>query len=166
MRVKYPNKKEFADLMDQNKRIIYKVAMLYTHNQEDKKDLYQDICYQLWRSRSTYRQEASFTTWMYRAAINTAISQMRKKKEVIIPVESFQEHVDESDSFEKDEQIQFLFKAISLLNKIDKAIILLWLEEKSYEEIADILGISKSNVSVKLVRIKKHLAQTMKASEK
>lgn len=160
------DKTEFADLLEQNKGIIHKVSILYTSNTADKEDLYQDICFQLCRSYNTYRKEAQFTTWMYRVAINTAVSQVRKKKNIVIPVEEFQEKEDDSGSSEKDEQIQLLFKAIALLSKIDKAIILLWLEEKKYEEIADILGISKSNVSVKLVRIKESLSKIMGGFEK
>lgn len=162
MRIKHPNKKEFTVLLEQNRGIIHKVAMLYTHNKEDREDLYQDIYYQLWRSIGTYKQEAKFSTWMYRVAINTAISQVRKKKEPLVPIEQIREPEDDASNADKEEQIQILFKAISQLNKIDKAIILLWLEEKSYEEIAEILGISKSNVSVKLVRIKQNLSERMK----
>ena len=164
--MKHPHKKEFSILLDQNKGIIHKVAMLYTHNKEDREDLYQDIYYQLWRSQGTYRQEARFSTWMYRVAINTAISQVRKKKEIVVPVESFRELVDEVGNPDKEEQVQILFKAISRLNTIDKALILLWLEEKSYEEIADVLGISKSNVSVKLVRIRQQLSEFIKGPER
>jgi RNA polymerase sigma-70 factor (ECF subfamily) len=166
MRIKYPNKKEFTVLLEQNTGIIHKVAMLYTHNKEDREDLYQDIYYQLWRSQGTYRQEAKFSTWMYRVAINTAISHIRKKKKLVVPIEHFQEPADDAGNADKEEQIQILFKAISQLNKIDKAIILLWLEEKSHEEIVDILGISKSNVSVKLVRIKQNLTERMKGSKR
>ncbi len=166
MRIKHPDKKAFTVLLEKNKGIIHKVAMLYTHNKEDREDLYQDIYYQLWRSQGSYRQEAKFSTWMYRVAINTAISQIRKKKELVVPVQHFQDQLDDAGNSEKEEQIHLLFKSISELNKIDRAIILLWLEEKSYEEIAEVLGISKSNVSVKLVRIRKHLSELMKGSEK
>jgi RNA polymerase sigma-70 factor (ECF subfamily) len=166
MRIKYPDKKEFTILLEQNKGIIHKVAMLYAHNKEDREDLYQDIYYQLWRSHGTYRQEARFSTWMYRVAINTAISQIRKRKELLVPEEGFKDQPDDAGNSDKDEQIQLLTKAISQLNKIDKAIILLWLEEKSYEEIADILGISKSNVSVKLVRIRQQLSELIKGPER
>jgi RNA polymerase sigma-70 factor (ECF subfamily) len=166
MKKKSYDKKEFAYLLEQNKRIIHKVSILYTNNKEDKEDLFQEICLQLWRSYSSYREEALFSTWMYRVAINTAVSQVRKRKNMVIPVEKFQEKEDDTYCYEKDEKIQLLYKAIALLNKIDKAIILLWLEEKKYEEISDILGISKSNVSIKLVRIKQNLSEIMKGLEK
>jgi len=159
------DKKEFTSLLEKNMGIIHKVSMLYSGNQADKDDLFQDICFQLWQSKSSYRKEAKFSTWMYRVAINTAVSQLRKRKSIVIPVEEFQDQQDDTDESDKDERIKLLFKAISQLNKIDKAIIFLWLEEKKYEEIADVLGISKSNVSVKLVRIKQHLSEIMKGFE-
>jgi len=166
MKKKKLDKAEFAELLERNKGIIHKVSIVYTNNSADKEDLFQEICLQLCSSYSTYREEALFTTWMYRVAINTAVSQVRKKRDIVIPVEEFQDKEDDSYSSDKEEQVKQLFKAISLLNKIDKAIILLWLEEKKYEEIADILGISKSNVSVKLVRIKQNLTEIMKGFEK
>ncbi|MFH0761347.1 MAG: RNA polymerase sigma factor [Bacteroidota bacterium] len=165
MKHKKSDKKEFADLLEQNIGIIHKVSRLYTNNPVDKEDLFQDICFQLWRSYGSYREEAQLSTWMYRVAINTAVSQIRKRKNIVIPVEEFQEQQDDRDNSEKEEQIQLLYKAISLLNKIDKAIIMLWLEEKKYEEIAGILGISTSNVSVKLFRIRQRLSEKMKGLE-
>lgn len=162
MKKKKFDKKEFADLLEQNVGIIHKVSRLYTNNPVDKEDLFQDICFQLWRSYGSYREEAQLSTWMYRVAINTAVSQIRKRKNIVVPVEKFQEQQDDNDNSEKEEQVQLLYKAISLLNNIDKAIIMLWLEEKKYEEIAGILGISKSNVSVKLFRIRQSLAEIMK----
>lgn len=162
MKKKKFDKKEFADLLEQNVGIIHKVSRLYTNNPVDKEDLFQDICFQLWRSYGSYREEAQLSTWMYRVAINTAVSQVRKRKNIVVPVEKFQEQQDDNDNSEKEEQVQLLYKAISLLNNIDKAIIMLWLEEKKYEEIAGILGISKSNVSVKLFRIRQSLAEIMK----
>ena len=106
MRTKHPEKKAFTVLLEQNKGIIHKVAMLYTHSTEDREDLYQDIYYQLWRSKGSYRKEARFSTWMYRVAINTAISQIRKRKELVISVEHFQDQADDAGNFEKEEQIK------------------------------------------------------------
>ena len=136
--------------------------MLYTRNREDQEDLFQDICFQLCRTYNNFREEAQFSTWLYRVALNTAINQVRKNKKKSTS-ETFYENIHYASliSENNDGQVNQLFKAISLLNKIDKALILLWLEEKSYEDIADILGISKSNVSVKLVRIKKQLSETI-----
>jgi len=156
------NKKAFDELFEKHKGIIYKVSMLYTRNREDQEDLFQDICFQLCRTYNNFREEAQFSTWLYRVALNTAINQVRKNKKKSTS-EAFYEniHYVSLNGENNDGQVNQLFKAISLLNKIDKALILLWLEEKSYEDIADILGISKSNVSVKLVRIKKQLSETI-----
>jgi len=159
------DKNKFTGLLEENKGIIHKISMLYTNNPVDKEDLFQDICFQLWKSYSTYRNESRFSTWLYRVALNTAISQVRKKKKTVFVTETFSDQIYDSNSFYQEEQVRQLFKAISQLNKIDRAIIMLWLEEKHYEEISDILGITKSNVSVKLVRIKKKLAEIMKGLE-
>ena len=97
-------------------------------------------------------------------ALNTAISQVRKKK--VLNVEEYRELYSENSASETDEKIKLLFRAIARLNKIDRALILLWLEKKKYEEIAEILGISKSNVSVKLVRIKEKLSEIIKSFKK
>ena len=156
------DKNTFAEILDKHRGIIHKVSMLYTNNREDQEDLFQDICFQICRSYNNFRNEAQFSTWLYRVALNTAISQVRKNKRKT-PSETFYENIHYASMKNDDSegQVQQLFKAISMLNRIDKAIILLWLEEKNYDEIADILGISKSNVSVKLVRIKRNLSETI-----
>ena len=160
------DKNTFAEILEKHRGIIHKVSMLYTNNREDQEDLFQDICFQICRSLNSYRKEAQLSTWLYRVAINTAISQVRKRKEIVFTEEKNIPLQYQTNNTEKDEQFQLLSRAISLLNKIDKAIILLWLEEKKYEEIAEILGIGKSNVSVKLVRIKQYLSETIKKLER
>jgi len=160
------DKKAFAVLLNNNSGIIHKISLIYTNNQEDKEDLYQDICLQLWKSYESYREEAKFSTWLYRVALNTAISRIRKRKFRLIPFDSIDEQFYETTDSEKDNQTRLLFRAIRQLNKIDRAIIMLWLEEKKYDEISDILGISKSNVSVKLVRIKRDLSEKIKGMER
>jgi len=160
------NKEAFTEIFEKNKGIIHKVSMLYTNNKTDQEDLFQDICFQLCLSMDSYREEALFSTWLYRVAINTAISKVRKINNKA-PADVFYEniHYATTSNNENDGQVQSLFKAIASLNKIEKALILLWLEEKSYDEIADIIGISKSNVSVKLVRIKRQLSKIIKGLE-
>lgn len=152
----------FDKVLENHRGIIRKISMLYTNNREDQEDLFQDICFQICKSYRTFRDESQFSTWLYRVALNTAISQVRKKARKT-PAETFYEniHYASTGTEDSDDQVQQLFRAISVLNKIDKALILLWLEEKSYDEIAEILGITKSNVSVKLVRIKKVLSETI-----
>jgi len=158
------DKKEFATLLEENKGIIHKISLLYTQNPADKADLFQDICLQSWRSYQSFRNDSQFSTWLYRVALNTAISQVRKKK--MLDKDEYIDFYYHTSSSERDNRTKLLFRAIACLNKIDKALILLWLEEKKYEEIAEILGISKSNVSVKLVRIKEKLSEIIKSFEK
>jgi len=159
------NKKEFIDLIDKNKGIIHKVSLMYTNNVTDKEDLYQEICMQLWRSYGRYRGDAKLSTWLYRVALNTAISTVRKSARQIDTVElDPRRHFHVKDE-EKDDMTRNLFRAISLLDKIDRAIIILWLEERKYEEISEIMGLSKSAVSVRLVRLRKKLEEHIKKFE-
>jgi len=158
------DKEEFVVLLEENKGIIHKISLLYTRNPADKADLFQEICMQLWRSYKTFRNDSQFSTWLYRVALNTAISQVRKKK--TLDKDEYINLYYNSSVSESTDKTRLLFKAIAHLNKIDRALILLWMEEKKYEEIADILGISKSNVSVKLVRIKEKLSEIIKSFEK
>lgn len=153
------NKKAFSELIGKNQRIIHKITLIYANSPVDREDLFQEICLQLWLSYPRFREEAQFTTWMYRVALNTAISNVRKSKNSFSfePLRETDRITDENP--DEKEQVKLLYSAISKLNRIDKAIILLWLEEKNYEEIAAIMGTSKTNVSVKLVRIKRKLEE-------
>jgi len=159
------NKKEFIDLIEKNRGIIHKITLLYTSIAADKEDLYQEICLQSWRSLGNYRGDSKFSTWLYRVAINTAINSIRKSNRSINTVELDPErHYITKDS-NREQQTSLLLKAISRLNKIDRAIILLWLEEKKYEEISEIIGLTRSAVSVRLVRIRKKLEELIKEME-
>ena len=159
------HKKDFVDIIENNKGIIHKISLIYTSNFDDKEDLYQEICLQLWRSFGNYRGEAKLSTWLYRVALNTAISTIRRKNRFIETVElDPQKHYNIKDN-EKDEMTADLLRAISLLGNIDRAIVLLWLEEKKYEEISEVTGLSKSAVSVRLVRIRTKLESLIKKIE-
>jgi RNA polymerase sigma-70 factor (ECF subfamily) len=153
------NRKSFSKLIEKNQAIIHKITRVYENDWADREDLFQEICLQLWKSYPNFREEAKFSTWMYRVALNTAISNVRKeyKKPLFEPLRDT-DGITEDNADEK-EKVRLLYKAISKLNRIDKAIILLWLEEKNYGEIASIMGTSKNNVSVKLVRIKRKLEE-------
>jgi len=151
------NKKVFSDLIVNHQGIIHKITLVYTDDKADRDDLFQEICLQLWKSYSSFRNESQFSTWLYRVALNTAINYIRKKKKSI-RYESFKEvHQLPNISNPDSANISLLYDMISKLNRFDRALIILWLEEKNYDEIAQITGISKSNVSVKLVRIKRKL---------
>lgn len=151
---------EFVQLIEQNQQILHKICFVYACNSYNKDDLYQEIVLQSWKSYSSFQAKSSFSTWLYKVALNTAISRTRKKSYI------FEDHSEIESNYESDfiknEEIRILYMAISKLSKIDKALILLWLEEKTYEEIADTIGISVKNVSVKLVRIKAKLEQIIK----
>lgn len=159
------HKGSFIQLIEENKGIIHKICMMYTSTQADKEDLYQEISLQLWRSFRTYRSESKFSTWLYRVSLNTAISSVRKERRRVATVELDQvEHFVSRES-EQEGKTRMLFKAVSQLNKVDRAIILLWLEEKEYVEISEVMGISQSAVSVRLVRIRERLKSIMKNLE-
>ena len=152
-------------MVNKHRGILYKVCNLYCNDTEDKKDLFQEIVLQLWRSFRNFRHDSQPSTWMYRVALNTAISNFRKEsrkperfaisdKELQIP--------DMNEWADQSENLRSLKQAIDQLTQIEKAIILLYLEEKSYEEISDIIGITRTNVGVKLNRIKSKLELIIK----
>lgn len=150
------SKETFSKLIQEHQGIINKITRIYVEHPEERKDLFQEICLQLWKSWPTFRKKSSFSTWLYRVSLNTAISMIRKKK-YRIRTEPLKEYDLIEENLSMPDKSELLYKAIAKLSRIEKAIILLWLEEKSYEEISDIIGISRSNVSVKLVRIRKKL---------
>ena len=152
---------EFIELIQRHQNIIHKICFIYSKNRSDREDLYQEIILQLWKSYPTFGQRSAFSTWMYRVALNTAIS--ATKKFWFLPETELADigYEDENMS-DMSEDIRILYRGISKLAKVEKAIILLWLESKSYEEIAETTGISVKNVSVKLVRIKARLAEIIK----
>ena len=156
------NKKEqFIKTIDEHKKIIYKIVNSYCQNKEDRKDLEQEIIIQLWNSFDNYNSDYKYSTWMYRIALNVAISFYRKEKKWSIKNDFYNEEsifkIEEDTSEEQTEldyHLKLLQEFIHNLNELNKALMLLYLEEKSYEEIAEILGITKTNVSTKISRIK------------
>lgn len=165
MNTKKPDKKAFSEQIEKHQAIIHKITFVYAHNSFDRQDLFQEICLQLWKSYPRFRAESKFTTWMYRVAINTAISKIRQNKQKPVFEALNENDQTAEDNNNKEEQVKLLNAAIARLNNIDKAIILLWMEEKSYDEIATIMGTSKNNISVKLVRIKKKLEEWVRNSK-
>jgi len=154
--------KHFLELIHRHQSIIHKICFVYCKNRTDRQDLQQEIVLHLWKSFPSFQENAAFPTWMYRVALNTAINQTRRPGLLLDTSSSPEIPYDPSDSYILSEEIQILYRAISHLRKVEKAIILLWLEEKSYEEIAESIGISVKNVSVKLVRIRARLAEIIK----
>lgn len=148
------HKKEFAELVNRYKDVIFKVCYVYA-SREELEDYYQEVLIQLWRSLPKFRNESKMSTWIYRVSLNTCISYVRKNKKVNKVSLIDLDFID--NDIEKKYYIDELYLLINRLNKFEKAIILLWLEERDYEEIASIVGISKNNVAVKLNRIKDKL---------
>lgn len=153
----------FLGLIQANKGIIYKVANAYCKDAENRKDLVQEIIVQLWRSFDSYSSKYQYSTWIYRIALNVAISFYRKdkrRKQLSTPLaEDILQLADTGRSAETMENIGLLQQFIAGLKEVDKALMLLYLEEKSQKEIAEIIGISPTNVATRISRIKKILKQ-------
>ena len=134
---------------------------MYFNAEEDRNDLFQEITLQLWKAYPNFRGDSKFTTWMYRVALNTAISFFKKEKKKKpadrIAPENLELTTSEEEQREKQEHLMMLHKAIDKLSKTDKALVLLHLDEYANKEIAEIMGISEINVRVKLTRIRKKL---------
>ena len=157
--------KEFIELINNNRALIFKVCNLYCWDTESRRDLFQEVVLQIWKSFPGFRKEAANSTWIYRIALNTAISNFRKESKrppkQALDITAF-EIPDMSDAANNHENMSMLNRAIKELTEIEKAIILLYLDEKSYDEISDIIGISISNVGVRLNRIKNKLSEIIK----
>lgn len=153
-------------MINEHRGIIYKVCNLYCLEKEYKKDLFQEIVLQLWKSFPSFRNESQPSTWMYRVALNTAITIFRKESRAPErrSISDAEFEIPDMDSFgDQQEHLGLLKQAIGTLTQIEKAIILLYLEEKSYEEISEIIGITRTNVGVKINRIKIKLEKIIKS---
>jgi RNA polymerase sigma factor (sigma-70 family) len=153
--------KAFTEMIIKNEALIFKITTIYGNSEDDRKDLYQEIVLQLWKSFKKYRKEAKLSTWIYRLALNTAISSLRKEKNDLktAPFNNDIHFLADSQDTLLEERSKSLYASISQLNSIEKAIILLFLEDKNHSEIAQITGISVSNVSTRLVRIRQKLKE-------
>lgn len=153
----------FLLVIDTNKGILYKVANSYCKDSEDRKDLVQEIIIQLWKSFEDYNDQYKYSTWVYRIALNVAISFYRKenrRKEIANPLnDSILNYADTNLATEKEQDLSILQEFIMELKELDKAVMLLYLEEKSYKEIAEMIGITETYVATKIGRIKTILKQ-------
>jgi RNA polymerase sigma-70 factor (ECF subfamily) len=160
--------KEFLEIVRVNQGIIHKVCSVYCDNEEDRRDLFQEILAQLWKSFPGFRHESKFSTWMYRIALNTAITSFKKWRRQPatgrLSGDNYQ-IAEDTSSLETDENIARLKQAIAKLSGIEKSIILLFLENKSYEDIAEITGITQNYVRVKMNRIKTKLKGFMMSED-
>ena len=152
--------RKFVTELESNQNIVHKVCSLYTNDRDSHNDLFQEITIQLWRAYPKFRGEAKFSTWMYRVALNTAITLYRKSKRRV-KTQDFDSVIykiktDEYDDTE-ERQLKLIYDAVKQLGDIDKALVFLYLEDKDYSEIAATLGITEVNARVKMNRIKNKL---------
>ena len=163
-----PDEQQFLDLINENRNRILRVCRVYAWNSADQDDLYQEILFQIWRSLPALKEKQFANTWLYRVAINTAISFVRKRASLSDRVVHF-EHADLTRTIESrqtteentDDRIANLYTAIYKLDPLEKALITLFLEDFTYEQIAEATGISANNVGVMLHRAKKKLSCLM-----
>ena len=160
-------REEFVKQIQMNQGIILKICRLYGDTVQDQEDLFQEIVIQLWKALPKFRERSKFSTWMYRVSLNTAISALRKKKRMppVSAIEVSSLEISKQDNeLNKEEQVKDLYDAIDQLLEIEKAIVMLYLEDKSYDEMEEILGINTNNLRVKMNRIKEKLRQLTKTT--
>lgn len=159
----------FLKVIEANKGIIYKISRAYCKHDEDRKDLVQEIIIQIWNSFQKYNDQYQHSTWIYRIALNVAISLYRKnsvRQNRTVTFTDTINFIDDSQIDEKEGDIVLLYQIIHELNNLDKALMLLYLEQKRYKEIADILDISETNVATKIGRMKQVIKQKFLAIKK
>lgn len=151
---------QFVTELEENQNIVHKVCTLYTSDREAHNDLFQEITIQLWKAYPKFRGESKFSTWMYRVALNTAITLYRKSRKRI-PTQNYDSVIYKikADAYDptEEQQLKLMYDAIRQLNDIDKALVFLYLENKDYSEISETLGITEVNARVKMNRVKNKL---------
>jgi RNA polymerase sigma factor (sigma-70 family) len=156
-------RRAFEALLQTHRKIVFKVAAVYARGEEDRRDLAQEIWLQVWRSFGGYDATRSFSTWMYRVALNVGLSHARRQREHSQPLDAAL--IDTlgggTPIDEPDERLVQLARAIETLEPLDRALVLLYLEEQPYAEIAAVLGIGESNVGTRLARLKQRLRRDM-----
>lgn len=156
---------KFVDDINRNMGIIHKICNIYFVDADDRKDACQEILYQLWRSYPGFKGDSKFSTWMYKVALNTALTYSKKGiREIPTDMQAgnWEQLAAGNEQQHINERLALLYAAINTLSVTDKAITLLYLEDNSYDEIAEITGLTKTTVSVRLVRIKKTLKEKLK----
>ncbi len=157
---------EFLKLVEQHRGIIIKICAIYARQPEEREDHFQEVIVQLWKAWPSFKGLSKFSTWLYRIALNTSISGLRKKKTDLVYMDQL--HMPES-GYEEDntrkEQLGALYRAIRQLPEIDRAVVMLFLEDHSYEEMEEILGISQGALRVKMARAKEKLKRTIQTIE-
>ncbi|MGY5849064.1 RNA polymerase sigma factor [Salegentibacter sp. F14] len=139
--------------------IIIKICRAYTDTEEDFQDYYQEVCLQIWRSRKNFKEKSQWSTWVYRISLNVCMSLLKKRKRKPSNFTGNEkvQNIPAEEHYFQDESLQLLYSAIRQLSEIDRAIILLYLEENTYKDIAIIIGTTPNNIGVRITRIKKQL---------
>lgn len=157
---------EFIDQVMDAQGIVHKVCGMYCDDEEDRKDLFQEILINLWKSYSSFRGDSKFSTWMYRVSLNVAIQRLRKtnkkKEDTTHPVDFDEIALPQKETL-PEKELHMMHTAINQLSDVEKAIVMLYLEEKGNEEIAEIVGISQNYVRVKMTRIREKLKKMVEA---
>ena len=153
---------DFIELLNNHQNIIHKVCNMYMDDVSEREDLFQEITLNAWKAYGSFRGDAKFSTWLYRVALNTAISFYRKEKRnpVNTSLDYLPDHSERADDTE--DRLKAMYASIATLSKIDKALVMLYLEDYSYEEIGIMLGITANNVAVKMNRVKTKLKEESK----
>jgi RNA polymerase sigma-70 factor, ECF subfamily len=161
---KEEREKEFEKHVSDHELLVHKVCRMYAYTAADREDLFQEIVIQLWNAFPRFKGDAKVSTWIYRVAINTAITGLRRKKDFIYSYEpsTLPVHHADEDSGPQEERLQLLYAAIEQLSQVEKAIVMLYMEDKGYEEMEEILGISQGTLRVKMNRIKDKLRSLTK----
>lgn len=156
--------KSFVGNINQNLGIAHRIARIYFDNASEREDVIQEMMFHLWQSYSKFNNQSKFSTWMYSVCLNTALTYRRKsRKGKVVNLSTPHFQIPDNVNEDKNEEISLLLEAIGKLSELNKAIVLLYLDNVSYEEIAAILGLSRSNVSVRLVRIKRDLETELRS---
>ena len=142
--------------------IIIKICRAYTNSQEDFEDYYQEVCLQIWKSRDNFKGQSEWSTWIYRISLNVCLTLLKKNKKTQHTSSDYIPDVviEDSRAF-TDESLNHLYSAIKQLSELDRGVIMLYLEEKSYQEIGDIIGTNANNIGVRITRIKEKLKKTL-----
>ncbi len=154
---------DFEQTIKENAGVLHKLCRVYTYNADEYEELFQEMLVQIWRSTENFRGEAKISTWIYQICINTALgfrSKLARRKKRFEPLDG-KVFIQPAPDTANDERLQRLYAAIRELKPVDRAIVSLYLDEKSYEETAQILGISKTNVATRLMRLKKQLMEKL-----
>ena len=163
MKQEQPQQQAFIDLVYAHQGILHRICSVYAQMRQDREDLYQEMLFQLWRSFPSFRGQSKFSTWMYRVALNTALLSRRKRSRRPDSVSRSGKTPEIGIQYEDelDEDVALLYRCIHELPGLDRAIILVYLEQHTYEEIAGITGLTRSNVSVRIVRNKERLRRLL-----